>query len=200
MDGNPKSLFGPINPFAGQGLVEALVEAGDTPPEMGIDPDQRTGIDFVRDIQPLLDRHCVACHKGKDAAGKLRLSSRKTEYYNQAYESLMQLEDPDSKWFGRKRFVSERNALAIESYLIEKIYGRELKAPRELTGDAPHPSPALFREHGLDPAPLTDAQRMLLVRWIDMGATFRGIGSVPESQPEDLVKATILDLIQDADK
>ncbi|MFV1965494.1 MAG: hypothetical protein ACC628_08745 [Pirellulaceae bacterium] len=197
MDGNPKSLFGPINPFAGQGLVEALVQAGDTPPEMGLEPEQRMGIDFVRDIQPLLDRHCVACHKGKDAGAKLRLAGRKTTYFNQAYENLMQLEDPESGWYGRKRYVSERDALAIESYLIEKIYGRELKAPRELTGDAPHPSPALFREHGLEPAPLSDGDRMLMVRWIDMGATFRGAGTAPETQPQDLARATILEMIQD---
>jgi hypothetical protein len=197
MDGDPRSLFGPINPFAGQSVVEALAAAGDEPPEMGIAEDERVGIDFLRDIQPLLDRHCVACHKGKDAPAQLRLNGRKTTYYNLAYESLMQLEEPGSGWYGNKRYVSERNALAIESYLIEKLFGRELKAPRELTGDAPHPSPALFREHGLQPAPLTEAQRMLLVRWIDMGATFRGTGVAPRTEPEDLAKTIILELNQD---
>ena len=104
----------------------------------------------------------------------LSLTGSPTGYYSDAYESLMQLEDPASGWYGRKRYVSERSGLAIESYLIEKLYGRELRAPRELSGDVPHPSPELFRAWGLEPAPLTEAQRHLFALWIDLGATFVG--------------------------
>jgi len=174
IDGKPKSLFGPINPFAGQGLVKAIAAAAGSPPEMGLEREDRLTIDFLRDIQPLLDRHCVACHRGEDAGAGLELTGEKTAYYNNAYENLMQLSDPASRWYGRKKYVSERDGLAIESYLIEKIYGKELKAERELDGDVPHPSPELFRKHGLEPAPLSKQDRLLFVRWIDLGAAFRG--------------------------
>ena len=174
MTGDPKDLFGPVNPFSGQGEVDAIAEARGTAPSMGLEVADRRVVDFGRDVQPLLDRHCVACHGDQEPAAGLALTSARTTYYNEAYESLMELEDPASGWYGRKRYVSERNALAIESYLIEKVFGRELKAPRALEGDAPHPSPALFAERGLDPAPLSDEQRRTLALWIDLGATFHG--------------------------
>ena len=184
LDGNPKNLFGPINLFVGQGLVKAIAAAADLPPAMGLKYEDRQTIDFLRDIQPLLDRHCVACHRGEDAGAGLELTGEKTAYYNNAYESLMQLDDPASGWYGRKKYISERNALAIESYLIEKIHGKEFKAARELDSDVPHPSPALFKKHGLKPAPLNEQDRRLFVRWIDLGATFRG---VPPAPPENLL-------------
>ena len=183
MSGDPKNLFGPINPFAGQGLVQAIARHGDNPPVMGMEISDRFAVDFVRDIQPVFDRHCTHCHAGDKPAADLVLSGEKTRYYNVAYESLMELEDPKSKWYGHKKYVSERNGLAIESYLIEKIFGKELKAPRELTGDAPHPSKGLFKEYEVEPAPLSDEERQLLVRWIDMGATF--LGAPPETKKKE---------------
>lgn len=174
MSGRPERLFGPPTAFTGQGEVEAIARYGGEPPGLGLVREERPTIDFARDLQPVLDRHCAACHGGARPAAGLTLSGEATTYYSASYESLMQLEDPASGWFGRKRYVSERDGLAIESYLTEKLYGKELKAPRALSGDAPHPSPALFRAQGLVPAPLSDAQRLLFVRWMDFGATFRG--------------------------
>ncbi len=173
MTGRPEDLFGPANPFSGQGEVEAIAAAEEAgPPAMGLDPQERLTVDFRRDVQPLLDAHCVACHSGPEPAAGLSLTGTPTGYYSDAYESLMQLEEPGSGWYGRKAYVAERSGLAIESYLVEKLLGRELKAPRHLDGDAPHPSPALFRGWGLEPAPLSEAQRRLFVLWIDLGATF----------------------------
>ena len=174
LSGRSDELFGSFNPYLGKGRVQAIRKAAGSPPPMGLEVKDRQAIDFVRDIQPLLDSHCVACHQGKDAPAGLVLKGDKTPYYNLAYENLMQLEAPASGWYGRKKYVSERDGLAIESYLIEKLYGKELKAPRKLTGDHPHPSPAHLKKHGIKSAPLTGEQRLLLSRWIDLGATFRG--------------------------
>jgi hypothetical protein len=54
--------------------------------------------------------------------------------------------------------------MAVRSYLIEKLYGRELKAERKLEGEAPHPRRI----------PLTDKEKLTFVRWIDLGAPFKG--------------------------
>ena len=123
-----------------------------------------TSLDFVRDIQPILYRKCSGCHGGAEPAAGLSLTGKPTAHYTDAYESLMQLEDADSGNHGQKAYVDERNARAISSYLIEKLYGRELKAYRKLEGDIPHPSEA----------PLSDEEKLTLVRWIDAGATFKG--------------------------
>ncbi len=174
MSGNPKRLFGPVNTFTGQDKVKAIAKAKGNPKGVGIDPKDRIVIDFKRDIQSILNKSCVACHKGDNAPAGLSLADNKTEYYNEAYENLMRLEDPASGWYSHKKYIDERGALAINSYLIEKIYGRELKAPRTLTGDFPHPSEKLIKKYKADASPLTDAEKMTLVRWIDMGAAFLG--------------------------
>jgi hypothetical protein len=137
---------------------------------------ERSSVDFVRDIQPVLDRHCVSCHSGNTPAAGLSLSGKKTRYYSEAYENLMQLQDPNSLWYGRKKYVDEREALAIKSYLVAKLYGRQLKAEQSLTGDRPHPSAELVSKFGKSLAPLTDQERKLIALWIDLGATFRGTG------------------------
>jgi len=174
MSGDPKKLFGPVNMFSGQEKVRAIALAKGEPAEHGVDPKKRLPMDFVRDIQPILDRRCVACHSGETPPAGLSLSGKRTAYYNEAYENLMQLEDADSGWQSHKKYVNERGALAIESYLIEKVYGRELKARRILTGDGPHPSRSLLRKSKLKGRNLTENEKMWLVRWIDMGAGFRG--------------------------
>lgn len=123
-------------------------------------------IDFVRDVQPLLDRNCVACHGGALPAANLSLEGNATQHYNRAYESLHKLRDPASGNFADKRYVDEREALSSKSYLIAKLLGENfpgIQQPQNNYGK-PHP----------DKAPLTEQELLVLIRWIDLGATFRG--------------------------
>ncbi len=102
-------------------------------------------IDFVRDVQPLLDKHCVACHQGDG----LDLRGTPTRHYSVAYESLHQLREPKSGNFADKRYINEREALSSQSPLIDKLKGEG---------------------HYY----LSDEELLTLIRWIDLGATFRG--------------------------
>jgi mono/diheme cytochrome c family protein len=102
-------------------------------------------IDFVRDVQPLLDRHCVGCHQG----GGLDLRGKSTRHYSVAYESLHQLRDPRSGNFAAKKYINEREALSAQSPLIDKLM-----------------SPG----HRY----LSDDELLMLIRWVDIGATFKG--------------------------
>jgi hypothetical protein len=45
--------------------------------------------DFPRDIQPILDRHCVTCHNYEKRSGKLILTGDHGPIYSHAYVSLM---------------------------------------------------------------------------------------------------------------
>ena len=120
------------------------------------------GIDFVRDVQPILDRKCVACH-GK--ASTLDLTGAPQLQYTRSYINLHQLDDPASRNYANKRWVNEREGLAIKSHLIELVMGVELNAPRTLSRPGiKHP----------ESDPLSDSELLTLIRWIDLGATFRG--------------------------
>ncbi len=53
------------------------------PPAWGQKP-----ISFLRDVQPILDRHCARCHAGLEPAGGLDFSGGLTAAYNRAYETI----------------------------------------------------------------------------------------------------------------
>ena len=45
--------------------------------------------DFPRDIQPVLDRHCVRCHNPAQRDGKISLSGDRNEWFSEAYTALV---------------------------------------------------------------------------------------------------------------
>lgn len=98
-------------------------------------------INFDPDIATVLEAKCVSCHAAANPQGGLSLER------DTALESL-------------KAYTAHKEGMAIKSYLIEKLMGRELHAPRSLKGDTPHPSQN----------PLTEAEMLAFVRWIDLGA------------------------------
>ncbi|MCC6213335.1 MAG: hypothetical protein IT376_00565 [Polyangiaceae bacterium] len=126
----------------------------------------RITVDFRRDVQPLLDRACVECHRGPDAAGGVTLDGAPTEHYSVAYERLLARGDRSGS--GRQ-WIDDAEGRARRSHLIELLAGRELEAPGTLArAGTPHPT-----EHG-GHAALSDEELLILVRWIELGAAFRG--------------------------
>ena len=60
--------------------VEGLYpQPGDTGPRM---------VHYARDIQPILDKHCVRCHNDQSPKGDLVLTGELTELWNRSYENL----------------------------------------------------------------------------------------------------------------
>ncbi len=55
-----------------------------TPPPWGAGP-----VDFVQQVQPILDKYCAECHSGPTPDATVDLSGDKTRFYNMAYESLV---------------------------------------------------------------------------------------------------------------
>ena len=180
MTGRPQDTYGPMDHLTPGGCGAACHAERDRAAKAYEFDDQpvfeaveRVAVTFRDQVQPILDGHCVACHGSRTKAAGLDLSGTPTRYYSRGYETLMALNPSAGGNYDDKRYVSERQALAIESYLIEKLYGRELKARRALEGDVPHPSQALIDQASAAVTPLTDAQRLTIARWIDLGAVFR---------------------------
>ncbi|MCC6995556.1 MAG: hypothetical protein IT370_13180 [Deltaproteobacteria bacterium] len=133
--------------------AQAALPSGDEP-----------GFDFARELGPILARSCATqgCHLGATPAGGLTLDPVPTAYYDRAYEALQAFGDGSG---GGKRYVDERGASARRSYLMEKLLGRELEAPRVLTEACPPPGAAV---------PALDARELAaFARWIDLGAIYR---------------------------
>jgi hypothetical protein len=133
---------------------------------MGLKSSDYIGVDFKADVQPILNNKCVTCHGGDKLEAGLDLSDRATSFFNVAYESLHRLAEPGSGNFAAKKYLNEREGLAIESPLIARLAGHSLQAKGEEThlSNAPHPATT----------PVTAEELLTLTRWIDLGASFQG--------------------------
>jgi len=86
-------------------------------------PNQPDVFDFPRDIQPIIDRHCVECHNTEQADGRVILTGDRGPLYSHAYFSLTvngQLAD------GRNRARSNYPPRALGSGaapLLDKLEG-----------------------------------------------------------------------------
>ncbi len=169
LDGDPAHAMGPLDPDAvTQASVTLSTFAGRDPrrplPAIRVGVGGAKGFDFGRDLAPTLARSCAVagCHAGGAAAGGLDLTPTPTAYYDAGYEAL-QVWGPGST--GGKQYVDERNASARGSYLMEKLLGRELDAPRPLAGRCPPDGAAV--------PPVDPDVIAAFARWIDTGAVYR---------------------------
>lgn len=137
-------------------------------PPLAVGDGTRIEVDFRRDVQPILDRSCAlaGCHRDPTAAAGLVLEGTPTLHYSRSYESLLARGD-GSAW--PHEWVDERGTRARHSALVERILGRELDAPADVTDVCPPPDS--------DVSPLGEDEVATIVRWIELGATFRGPGA-----------------------
>jgi hypothetical protein len=170
LDGDPEHALPPVadvDVVTGASRTLAAYQQRDprrprTPRSMlGIAPKD---FDFGRDLAPSLARSCAlsGCHAGPSPAGGLDLVPTPTAYYDAAYEALLAWGDGSG---GARKYVDEPDASAYASFLIEKLTGRELGAPRLLGSPCPPP--------GSPGPPLDEDVVRAFMRWIDLGAIYR---------------------------
>ena len=108
----------PIN--RGRGVAEAMRKPPSTITPLAGIPDV---FDFPRDIQPILDRHCVKCHDYDDRSDGVILTSDRGPTYSHSFYTLTILGQFVD---GRNRFVGNlppRSIGASASPLMKKIAG-----------------------------------------------------------------------------
>ncbi len=72
-------------PHQGGTLALARLPSTPFPPPWGNRP-----VSFLRDVQPVFDRHCVRCHSGLKSAGGLDFSGGLTAKHNRAYDTILE--------------------------------------------------------------------------------------------------------------
>ncbi|NLX98993.1 MAG: discoidin domain-containing protein [Rhodopirellula sp.] len=78
----PRRLAPP--PRFPQAMREAAARPASQPGEIIPRP-----IHYVTDVQPILDKHCVSCHRPEKQEGGLDLSGALTTWFNRSYEEIM---------------------------------------------------------------------------------------------------------------
>ena len=158
----------------------------------------RVDVEFLRDIRPILQARCVSCHQSPDPAGNLDLNDLAEvedlpgDYYRLAAD--------DAARFGHKPVIHNgtwrqtnasryvRSFQSRRSLLIWKLFGERLDG----WSNADHPSESVPGDPATLPAgadpndadidytgsimppppalPLSEEEKRLFVRWIDLGA------------------------------
>ncbi|MDR2863184.1 MAG: hypothetical protein LBV54_04830 [Puniceicoccales bacterium] len=73
----------------GQATPLAMKRKAEVPYAQPGDPSAARTLSYARDVQPVFDKHCVNCHSGTDAPGKLVLVGTQTRLFNESYEVLV---------------------------------------------------------------------------------------------------------------
>ena len=108
-------------------------------------------VNYVQQVQPVLDRYCIRCHSGAKPAG-IDLSGDKTRFFNMSYENLVQGPFVDYYWI---------NAGPTGNF------------PALRAGSMVSPLTKLIEEkhQGVD---VDDAGRRRIYAWIDANAPYYG--------------------------
>ncbi len=106
-------------------------------------------IDFPREIQPILDRHCVECHNADRRDGGIELSGDRTPYFTTAYWTM----------FSDALVVDGRNSAGD-------------RPPRAIGSSASRLMTLIDGSH--HDAKLSDRERTTVLLWIESGAVYPG--------------------------
>jgi mono/diheme cytochrome c family protein len=130
--------------------MATLTAAGRRPRQIEPIRDVPEVFDFPRDIQPILDKHCVECHSGNRLDGGVTLSGDRGPWYSMAYTTLL----------SRSGLVS---------------HGRDADGNKGARGIGSSASRLLQLLDGSHfDAQLTPHEVRLVRLWIDSGAVYAG--------------------------
>jgi len=140
----------------------------------------RLVFDYDRQIQPILDRHCVACHGGEETHAGLDLRGDPVETFSISYRSLIQLSRTERQLLGARKYRNEDEAMnsihyippyqlgALSSPLAAMIHGwgRTTLDDPVVNQYAAH----LTAVH-LD-LQLSEAEKLLITNWLDINCQY----------------------------
>jgi hypothetical protein len=149
--------------------VPRLVAAGRPPARITPFPGIPDVLDFDRDVQPILDRHCVACHDADRRGGGVELTGDKTPLYTISYWTMF-----------------------TEALVSDGRNGLGNREPKTIGSSASRLMQMIDGSHY--DVRLSDAERTTLRLWIDSGATYPGTyaalgsGMYPVELPHDVFR------------
>ncbi|MCK5666954.1 MAG: hypothetical protein KAI17_25885, partial [Thiotrichaceae bacterium] len=119
-------------------------------------PGYSYGVEFNRDIVPILNNRCVICHQAGQPGAILILN-------NDPWAALAQTGDYDDNLLQVSRYI--RMPQARQSLLVWSVWGERLdgRTNAERADDIDFP--------GHDPIPgITDVEKRTIARWVDLGS------------------------------
>jgi hypothetical protein len=149
------------------------------PSEPAAQPGQtaaRVTFDFDRQLQPILDRHCVACHGGAAPKAGLDLSGAPERTYSRSYNALVLLgKDRQKNLLGNRALRDEDVASNDISYIPPLQTGALTSPLAMLLCGVPPSGPyaeKLAAAHKEAKLALSRPERLLVTNWLDVNCPF----------------------------
>jgi len=152
-------LDSPLRQMAGLALEPQRLR----PPEWG-----GGGFDYSRIVQPVLDRHCVACHHPHDESNRTDLTGDKTDWFNVSYDVLAR-ERQGGRGTALINWIPTYNG---QEWNILQVAPKTWGSPQSKLADiilSGHPDAA-----GRPQVQLSDAERRRILAWIDLNVPYYG--------------------------
>ena len=134
-------------PVRGNRLPKAAQRAPSVPEPIAGIPDV---IDYPRDIQPILDKHCVSCHGNEKREGKVLLTGDRTPLYSVSYYTI-----------AARDLVADGRNKAVSNYPPYKL-GSSASRILDLCNGSHYD------------VKLSDKESTTLRLWVETGATYLG--------------------------
>ena len=131
-------------------------------PEWGV-----RGFSYADIVQPVLDRHCVACHNAREAAGRVDLDGSRTDFFNVSYEILARQGQP-----GKNPYTKWIPTFNGQEANILEVTPRHWGSPASKLADlilSGHPG-----ENGRPRVALGAAAQRRVFTWIDLDVPYYG--------------------------
>jgi hypothetical protein len=150
----------PRSAAPGSRPVLALAHPADLPMAAPGDIAVPRPIDYVTDVQPILDRHCSRCHSPGKEAAKVDFSGTPTPYFNRSYETLMSrgFIACVQEFVGPQAEAQKTNALPLPARALGSHASRLISVLRQ----------------GHHDVQLTPAENVRLLAWVDANGPYYG--------------------------
>ncbi len=146
---------------------QAMARLSRAPDHIAAPPWGAGPVDFVRQVQPVLDKYCVECHQGPTPDGEIDLSGDKTRLFSMAFESLVFTEGLVARYHINPGPTGNFPPMASGSYVsrLTKLIENE---HREVL----RPEVEEVRRPEVEGVKLDDESRRRIYSWIDANVPY----------------------------
>jgi len=171
----PNDAVRPVNAVTRPSLptgvsLKALTREPSLP---GPQPGEKDGarlIDFVQDVQPILDAKCVQCHNENH---KMDLRGIPTPFFTRSYENLLGFRASNEKSYPVTERPAEKSLVGIVIREIHPKVGNAEYLPAKTLGSTTAPLVAHLKK-GHNNIQLTQEEWVRITTWIDSNCQFYG--------------------------
>ncbi len=171
-----------MTPALNAAVPKGLLRPASLPAPQPRQQDARIVFDYDRQIQPILDKHCVDCHGGKETKGNLDLRGEPVATYSISYDSLIRLSKTEGQLLGNRKFRDEDAAMngieyispyrtgALSSPLAAMIFGLEKTSLDDPVVD--RYAAKLLADHVDIQQKLSEVEKLALTNWLDVNCQY----------------------------